>query len=129
MDLWLTRDRDDDLLTLHYFEKPVKKEEIGQWWQLMFTEGDSINLPMAKKGEFPWVKWEDQEPAKVSLVPNKMLEQCDSTRKNMECSLERLHLALAHKSAKEVCDAMNEIERLSAQAIDVLSKLNKYKEE
>lgn len=128
MDLWLTRDR-DDLLTLHYFEKPVKKEEIGQWWQLMFTEGDSIILPMAKKSEIPWVKWEDKEPTKVSLVPNKVLAKCDCMRKDMERSLERLHLALSHKRVKECCDAMNEIERLSAQAIGVLSTLNKYKEE
>lgn len=118
------------MLDLFNVEKPSKR---GKYWLQNGDEGGdnlqmSLNTPFEGR-YFEDVQWEDNEPLKVSLVPNKLLAQCDSTRKNMECSLERLHLAFAHKSAKEVCDAMNEVEHLSAQAIDVLSKLNKYKEE
>ena len=118
------------MLDLFNVEKPAK---WGKYWLQNGDEGGdnlqmSLNTPFEGK-YFEDVQWEDNEPLKVSLVPNKLLAQCDSTRKNMERSLERLHLALAHKSVKEVCETMNEIERFSAQAIDVLSKLNKYKEE
>lgn len=128
MDLWLTRDR-DDLLTLHYFEKPVKKEEIGQWWQLMFTEGDSIILPMAKKSEFPWVKWEDKEPTKVSLVPNKILEQCEPMSKNVACVLQKLDLAMSRKDPKDVCQSLDEMTMLYARMIKFLVELSGYLEE
>lgn len=128
MDLWLTRDR-DDLLTLHYFEKPVKKEDIGQWWQLMFTEGDSINLPMAKKSEVPWVKWEDKEPAKISLVPNKILEQCKPMSKNVACVLQKLDLAMLRKDPKEVCQSLDEMTMLYARMTKFLVELSGYLEE
>ena len=71
----------------------------------------------------------EDKPSAVSLVPNKTLAQCGSMSNNMECALQKLHFSLKRKDANAVCDSMNELERLSAQAIELLNRLNTYKEE
>lgn len=57
--LWIARDKDDDLYL--YSEKPKKKIDI---WQNQGTR-----YPMRiNKDIFPEVKWEDDEPRLVKLV-------------------------------------------------------------
>ena len=132
MRLWLARS-EDGTLSLFGKDKPVK---FGKHWVLGGSEeGDcmqlSLNSPFNTvhgRKYFEEVRYEDK-PLAVSLVPNKTLVQCGSMSNNMECALQKLHFSLKRKDANAVCDSMNELERLSAQAIELLNRLNTYKEE
>ena len=131
MRLWLARS-EDGTLSLFGKDKPVK---FGKYWVLGGSEeGDcmqlSLNSPfntVHDRKYFEEVR--EDKPLAVSLVPNKTLAQCGSMSNNMECALQKLHFSLKRKDAKAVCDSMDELERLSAQAIELLNRLNTYKEE
>jgi len=58
MELWIARDRNERLYT--YSNKPTKRHH--DW------EGVNASLIRDIKGEFEEIKWEDEEPTKVSLV-------------------------------------------------------------
>ena len=132
MRLWLARS-EDGTLSLFGKDKPVK---FGKHWVLGGSEeGDcmqlSLNSPFNTvhgRKYFEEVR-DDDKPLAVSLVSNKTLAQCGSMSNNMECALQKLHFSLKRKDANAVCDSMNELERLSAQAIELLNRLNTYKEE
>ena len=131
MRLWLARS-EDGTLSLFGKDKPVK---FGKHLVLGESEGGdcmqlSLNSPfdtVHDRKYFEEVR--EDKPLAVSLVPNKTLAQCGSMSNNMECALQKLHFSLKRKDANAVCDSMNELERLSAQAIGLLNRLNTYKEE
>lgn len=57
--LWIARDKDDDLYL--FFNKPKK---IGDLWR---DQGTRYTMGV-NKNHFPEVKWEDKEPRLVKLV-------------------------------------------------------------
>lgn len=57
---WLARD-DDSSLYLYFRDCPIKKENIGIWYN---QSGECINLDV---DSFPEVKWEDNDPTEVEM--------------------------------------------------------------
>ena len=118
------------MLDLFNVEKPSK---WGRYWLQNGDEGGdslqmSLNTPFEGK-YFENVQWEDNEPLKVSLVPNKTLERCKSMSENVACMLQKFDLAMSHKDPKEVCQSLNEMTMLYARMTKFLVELSGYLEE